>query len=210
MKKACLIFIFLLSVSTNVFSEGFGTLDFGYFLGANMYMFNLPKVRSEGGNGFYTFIVGFTFDFYLLDWLFIDTGLLFSGGRLSYIRSFQGEASQAENVYYLDIPLAVHMNVPIPYLKWIYGGAGLMGHVLIHSNNVEDYKPLKEAPCSYLDWFVDVGIDFRSRLFGGPRLISRVSTALIPFNDGTYPQGGINDRRGVVVGIFLQFHWHIN
>jgi hypothetical protein len=143
-------------------------LGFNYGLGGNIS--GNPMELKKGTFIFYG-DMGVNYDFYILNWLSVGTGL-FAHEHMSII--LKEDLSSDSNLTITDImqtpfcltfPLAVHVN--IPHLEWLYLGAGL-------NINIPLFSLLDTAPntsgvdlpdtkgSTFISIPIDIGIDFSS------------------------------------------------
>jgi hypothetical protein len=126
--------------------------DFGFGLTPNIGgMFNLKK-----GNYAVIADIGINYDFYLLNWLSFNTGLLLHEDVYLLLEQDLSNGTKLADVVAaptcLTIPFAAHINVPA--LDWLYAGVGL-------NLNIPLFSTLKGSPGwdPKGDFFIGLPID---------------------------------------------------
>jgi len=148
---------------------------------------NMPELlRSTGGDklpqGNYAVIFDFgvTGDFYIFNWLSVNTGLLLHPDMYMILdQDLSGEFTDiAASPICLTIPIAAHVN--IPKVEWLYAGIGLSFNIpLLDMLNSTMESESGMAVDMKGDFFIglpiDIGFDFIKPGNGGARFFFRIT-----------------------------------
>jgi hypothetical protein len=143
-------------------------LGLNYGLGGNLS--GAPFDLKKGSFIFYGDI-GVNYDFYILNWLSVGTGL-FAHEHLSVVLEKDLDSNSdlsftdvLQTPFCLTIPVAVHVN--IPRVEWLYIGAGLNINIPLFS--LMDTAPQTSGVdlpdtkgSTFISIPIDIGIDFSS------------------------------------------------
>jgi len=147
-------------------NSGFGITPNIFGLFKNLSGGEIPK-----GNYAIIIDVGITGDFYLFNWLSFNTGLLLHPDLYMFLPDKIDEvdlSNIAFTPFCLTIPLAAHVN--IPYLEFLYTGAGLSLNIplfgILNRINKGDF---------FVGLPIDIGFDFIKPGRGGTRFFFRIT-----------------------------------
>ena len=159
-------------------------LNFGFGISPNM--FEIPKSISDQkipqGNYALIFDFGVTGDFYIFNWLSVNTGLLLHPDVYVLLeQDLRGEfefTDIAATPLCLTIPFAAHVN--IPKVEWLYAGIGLSINLPLFGmldSTLKDVGGLdidtKGDP--FVGLPIDLGFDFIRPGKGGARFFFRIT-----------------------------------
>ena len=183
-KKLFLVLLIAILLSGSIFAadrvhkHDSGKMLLGINFGTN-YSPNIFRVLKDdipSGNYAATLSFGLTFDYYLFYWLSFNTGALFySGLYVFYDRAWDyyygGDAWDfAKWPICITIPLMAHVN--IPYVEWLYLGAGVNFNIPVANWGGEDW-PYDRKGKFFIGVPIDFGFDFIRPGRGGVRLFFR-------------------------------------
>jgi len=146
-------------------------------------------------NGIFTATLGVSYDFYLHDWLSINTGLLFHT-ELYSDHNLLTDSEPMVTPLCFTIPFGVHFN--IPGVEWLYSGVNIAINIPIadlQSPRDQDFSSRGDV---FVSLPIDLGVDFIKPGRGGPRVFFRATP--------TFHKGGI----AVPVGLVWQiYNWKV-
>jgi len=146
-------------------------------------------------NGIFTADLGVTFGFYALDWMSINTGLLFHTELYSDHNLLTGNEPMV-TPFCFTIPFGVHFN--IPGLEWLYTGVNVAINIPIADLQSPRDQDFSSRGNVFISLPIDLGFDFIKPGRGGPRVLFRVTP--------TFHKGGMT----VPVGLVWQiYNWRV-
>jgi len=201
LKRFFLVFVLVFVLSESVFSQNiftdgvFSGVDFKHqrgdiYLGVNIGMGFTPNFfralplgsSFPEGNYALTFDLGLSYDYYQIEWLSFNAGLIGHFGMYVFLdqdltlRSNTGFTDIASTPLSLTIPLSAHIN--IPYLDFLYTGIGVSLNIplvtLFDSDDPEDSRRDMTGDV-FLGIPIDLGFDFIPPDSGGMRFFFRVT-----------------------------------
>ena len=164
---------------------------FSHYLGPSL-GFGAMKM-NEGA--IFTFGIGASYNFYVLDWLSI------SGGVIAHQEIYSNQPTDstrmvlAGNPFCITVPIGLHIN--IPNMEWLYTGISFaLNFPMFNINSPQDtYSPEKEL---FFSVPFDFGLDLIKPGQGGSRIFARITPT---FHKGTI---------AVPVGLVWQvYNWKI-
>ena len=195
-KKGLFVLILVVVIAGSVFAQG-GSREhkhaqFDVLIGINWGIgFSPNSVRipfkvvgsDQIPKGHYAVVVDFgaTFDFYLLNWLSFNTGLLFRQAGYLFLDNPKPKddiedttdfADIATIPFALTIPLMAHVN--IPRAEWLYIGAGVSFNIPV-SGFLDDVMDFEAKGSFFVGIPIDIGFDFIKPGKGGSRLFFRIT-----------------------------------
>ena len=108
-------------------------------------------------NGIFTAALGVSTDFYLNDWVSLNTGLLFHTELYSDHNLLTNEEPMVTS-FCFTIPFGVHFN--IPKVEWLYTGVNMAINIPIadlRSPRVQDFSSRGDV---FISLPIDLGFDF--------------------------------------------------
>ena len=159
-------------------------LNFGFGITPNMFGFfkNLDAGKIPQGNYAYIIDFGITGDFYIFNWLSVNTGLLLHHDIYVLLdRDISGDygiSDIAMAPLCLTIPISAHVN--IPKVEWLYAGIGLNLNIPLMGMFDSTVKSIRGIDVDTKgDFFVgmpiDFGFDFIRPGKGGARFFFRIT-----------------------------------
>jgi len=156
-------------------------LGLNYGFGMSFNMFTIPgsiaNKEVPTGNYALTFDLGLTADFYLLNWLSFNTGLLLHPDLYVLLdKDLITDESFTDIAFTplcLTIPIAVHVN--IPKVEWLYTGIGVNLNFPISSLISSDTIGFDTKGTFFVGLPIDLGFDFIRPNGGGMRFFFRVT-----------------------------------
>ncbi|MDR0375391.1 MAG: hypothetical protein LBH85_06670 [Treponema sp.] len=153
-------------------------LNFG--VGVTPNMGDLYSSISDGripkGNYAMIYDFGLTYDFYLFNWLSLNTGLLFHPDIYLILnqdlRDSDNFTDIAASPVCLTIPLAAHVNVP--KVEWLYAGIGLNLNFPI-AGMFDGLAGIDTKGDFFVGLPIDIGFDFVRPGRGGGRFFVRIT-----------------------------------
>jgi len=150
---------------------------------------------KTNNHGIFTANIGVSYDFYLHDWVSINTGFLLHTELYSDHNLLTGNEPMVTPMCF-TIPFGVHLN--IPKVEWLYTGV----NVAINIPIADLQSPREEDVYTKNDVFIslpiDLGFDFIKSGKGGPRAFFRIAP--------TFHKGGM----AVPVGFVWQiYNWKV-
>jgi hypothetical protein len=146
-------------------------------------------------NGIFTAALGVSYDFYLHDWLSINTGLLFHTEMYSD-QNLLTDSEPMVTPLCFTIPFGVHFN--IPGIEWLYSGVNVAVNIPIADLRSPGDPDFSSRGNVFVSLPIDLGVDFIKPGRGGPRVFFRVTP--------TFHKGGI----AVPVGLVWQiYNWKV-
>jgi hypothetical protein len=139
-------------------------------------VFSIKDDKIPQGNYALVFDFGLTGDFYLLNWLSINTGLLLHPDLYVLLdQDFNTDKSFtdiAASPLCLTIPIMAHINVP--KAEWLYTGIGLNFNIPI-VGMLDSVADIDTKGKSFIGLPIDLGFDFIKSGSGGMRFFFRVT-----------------------------------
>jgi hypothetical protein len=192
-KKIVLVLLMVVLLAGRTFAQGESKhqqfdvligLNFGLGITPSMFEFfnsiRVEEAKIPKGNYAVICDFGITGDFYLFNWLSVNTGLLLHPGEYVLLdhdlRGGYGIIDVAAAPLCLTIPIAAHVN--IPKAEWLYAGIGLSFNIpllsmLDSTTNEEIYVDTKGK--FFIGLPIDLGFDFIRPGKGGARFFFRIT-----------------------------------
>ena len=146
-------------------------------------------------NGIFTAALGVSYDFYLHDWVSVNTGLLFHT-ELYSDRNLLTDSEPMATPLCFTIPFGVHFN--IPGIEWLYSGVNAAVNIPIADLQSPRDQDFPARGNVFISLPIDIGFDFIKSGRGGPRVFFRVTP--------TFHKGGM----AVPVGLAWQIYdWKV-
>ena len=188
-KRVLIVFILITLLAGNVFAQTeesykMGDMFIGLDLGAG-FTPNIFKALSAEeiriGDYAVAFDFGFNFDYYLSDWLSINSGIFARPGiyllldKILYLDDDSEFTDFAKTPVTLTFPLMAHVNVPS--VSWLYLGLGLNLNIPIKSmlDDVLLDDDFDTKGKFFLGIPIDIGFDFVKANKGGGRFMFRIT-----------------------------------
>ena len=142
-------------------------------------------------NGIFTADLGVSYDFYLHEWVSINTGLLFHTEIYSDHNLLTNDEPMI-TPFCFTIPFGVHFN--IPKVEWLYTGVSVAINIPIADLRSPRDQDFSSRGNIFVSLPIDLGFDFIKPGRGGSRVFFRVTP--------TFHKGGMTVPVGLVWQIY--------
>ena len=155
--------------------------------------FNLSGAGMKMNPGaVFTANLGIVYDFYVLEWLSINTGLLFHQEVFHNRALGDKQIGPDGNPFCFTIPLGLHFN--IPKAEWLYAGVNFAWNIPVFDSKRPSEQSVYSTKDVFLSLPIDMGLDLRKPDGRGSKLFFRITP--------TFHKGGTLVPVGLV--------WQIN
>jgi len=129
----------------------------------------------------YTANVGVVYDFYVLDWLSLNAGLLFHQEVFHKRSEAEKQIGLDGNPFCFSIPLGFHFN--IPKADWLYAGVNFAWNIPMFDTKRINEQNVYSQDDVFFSMPIDFGVDLRKSDGRGSKLFLRFTP--------TFHKGGI-------------------
>jgi len=119
----------------------------------------------------YTGNIGVVYDFYVLDWLSLNAGLLFHQEVFHHRANGNKQVGLDGNPFCFTIPLGVHFN--IPKADWLYAGLNFAWNIPMFDTKRISERNVYTQDDVFFSMPIDVGVDLRKSDGRGSKLFLR-------------------------------------